>query len=71
MSPAEIADAVAAPRNNVRQIVFKMAKAGEVLKVGRGRYIHPERRDLDNSQNGSNSNNSDNGRADGQGGRRG
>jgi hypothetical protein len=42
--PITIADIVAAtgkPRNNVNQLVFKMIKAGEVLKTGRGHYIHP------------------------------
>jgi hypothetical protein len=43
MSPAEIADALDLPRNNVKQLLFKMAKAGEVLKAGRsGRYSHPD-----------------------------
>lgn len=48
MSPGDIADALGQPRNNIKQMLFKMTKAGEVLKVsGRGRYIHPERMDLD------------------------
>ena len=48
MSPAEVADATGMARNNVKQLLFKMAKAGEVVKVkGRGRYIHPSRTDLD------------------------
>ena len=43
MSPAEVADALGLPRNNVKQLLFKMAKAGEVVKSGRkGRYAHPE-----------------------------
>lgn len=43
MTPAEIADALGLPRNNVKQLIFKMAKAGEVLKVGgKGRYVHPD-----------------------------
>lgn len=47
MSPAEIADAIGASRNNVKQLLFKMAKAGEVEKgSGKGRYIHPDRQDL-------------------------
>jgi hypothetical protein len=42
MSPAEIADALGLPRNNVKQLLFKMAKAGEVVKSGRkGQYAHP------------------------------
>ena len=42
MSPSEIADATAMPRNNVKQLLFKMAKKGEVNKVRRGRYAHPD-----------------------------
>lgn len=49
MTPADIAGAIGQPRNNVRQLLFKMGKAGEVRKLpGRGRYIHPMRADLDN-----------------------
>ena len=33
-------------RNNADQLLFKMAKAGEVLKASRGRYVHPDRTDL-------------------------
>jgi hypothetical protein len=33
MSPAEIADALGLPRNNVKQLLFKMAKSGEVVKT--------------------------------------
>lgn len=43
MSPADIADALGLRRNNVKQLLFKMAKAGEVTKVGKkGRYCHPD-----------------------------
>jgi hypothetical protein len=43
MSPAEIADALGLPRNNVKQLLFKMAKAGEVVKIGgKGWYAHPD-----------------------------
>jgi hypothetical protein len=43
MTPVEIADAISAPRNNVRQLLFKMAKDGEVVKVTRPKgYVHPE-----------------------------
>lgn len=38
MTPAEIATAVGMPNLNVRQLLFKMAKAGEVHKAGKGRY---------------------------------
>lgn len=63
MSPAEIADALGEPRNNTRQIIFKMMKAGEVRKLkGRGRYIHPDRRDLDDTETPDNNDNIDNSR---------
>jgi hypothetical protein len=49
MTPGDLADALGRPRNNMKQMLFKMTKAGEVLKLpGRGRYIHPERLDLRN-----------------------
>lgn len=46
MTPSDISDATGMLRNNVKQLLFKMAKNGEVNKVGRGQYIHPE---VDNS----------------------
>ena len=46
MSPITIADAVRLPRNNVKQLLFKMATAGEVVKIKRGLYVHPDRTDL-------------------------
>lgn len=46
ISPSELAIAADMPRNNVDQLLFKMVKAGEVQKTGRGRYIHPDRTDL-------------------------
>jgi hypothetical protein len=46
MIPREIAIGAQMPRNNVDQLLFKMAKTGEVLREGRGLYIHPERGDL-------------------------
>ena len=46
MGPRDVAIATEMPRNNVDQLLFKMAKAGEVEKTARGRYIHPERQDL-------------------------
>jgi hypothetical protein len=60
MAPADIADAVGAPKNNVRQLIFKMVKDGEVLKLaGRSRYIHSSRRDLMTPNNIDNANNED------------
>ncbi|GEO16433.1 AAA family ATPase [Microvirga aerophila] len=46
MGPREISIATGADRNNIDQLLYKMAKAGEVLKAKRGRYIHPSRTDL-------------------------
>lgn len=46
MSPGELAVATNATRNAVDQLLYKMAKAGEVQKASRGRYVHPERIDL-------------------------
>src|SRR5215204_5367986 len=45
MTPSDIADALGAPRNNTKQLLFKMAKAGEVIRTKKG-YVHPERADL-------------------------
>lgn len=42
LTPAGIADALGLPRNNVRQLLFKMSKDGEVLKASRGCYRHPD-----------------------------
>lgn len=41
MAPADITAATGMQSNNVRFLLFKMAKDGEVEKVGRGRYAHP------------------------------
>jgi hypothetical protein len=49
MSPSDLTAATGMQNGNLRQLLFKMAKAAEVLKSGRGRYIHPARRDLDNN----------------------
>ncbi|TXM72889.1 AAA family ATPase [Methylobacterium sp. WL12] len=46
MSPGEIAIATGHTRNAIDQLLYKMGKAGEVLKAGRGRYVHPNRTDL-------------------------
>lgn len=47
MTPSDVSDAAGIPRNNAKQLLFKMAKAGEVSKLqGRGKYIHPSRSDL-------------------------
>jgi hypothetical protein len=46
LGPREISIATGAPRNNVDQLLYKMAKAGEVMKAKRGQYVHPSRADL-------------------------
>jgi DNA-binding IclR family transcriptional regulator len=45
VTPQEIALGTGMVRNNVDQLLFKMVKEGEVLKAGRGRYIHPSKKD--------------------------
>lgn len=61
MSPAEIADALGLQRNNVRQLIFKMVKAGELVKAQRGRYAHPDHASYqDEDPTPDNSDNSDN-----------
>jgi hypothetical protein len=57
LTPTDIAGAIGQPLNNVKQLLFKMSKAGEVLKVpGRlGRYVHPDRADLYTTDNHDNS----------------
>ncbi|VAW04058.1 hypothetical protein MNBD_ALPHA04-2017 [hydrothermal vent metagenome] len=42
MGPKEIANALGVEVNNVKQLLFKMASAGEVQKQARGRYCAPE-----------------------------
>ncbi len=46
ISPRELSIASGMARNSVDQLLYKMGKAGEVLKTGRGLYIHPDRGDL-------------------------
>jgi ABC-type methionine transport system ATPase subunit len=43
ISPLAIAAETGMPRNNVDQLLFKMAKAGDVRKAGRGHYLHPSK----------------------------
>ncbi|WP_024281216.1 AAA family ATPase [Xanthobacter sp. 126] len=45
MAPSDLAGALGWSNNNVRVMLFRMAKAGEVVKSGR-KYVHPERMDL-------------------------
>jgi hypothetical protein len=47
MTPAEIASAIGRRPNNVKQLLFKMVKDGQVAKLhGRGHYVHPDLKDL-------------------------
>lgn len=46
MTPHAIAVEANMKRNNVDRLLGKMAKTGETVKVGRGRYVHPSRSDL-------------------------
>jgi len=43
LSPTEIADATDMPNQNARQTLSRMARAGEVIKASRGRYVHPDK----------------------------
>jgi RecA-family ATPase len=61
LSPGDIADALGRQRNNIKQLLFKMSKSGEVVKLsGRGKYVHPERLDLAPSRTPDNHDNRDN-----------
>lgn len=42
MSPRDIADDTGMPYQNIRQFLVRMSKAGEVTKVTRGLYCHPD-----------------------------
>jgi hypothetical protein len=46
MNPKEISVATGHGRNSTDQLLYKMAKAGEVEKTGRGLYIHTQRPEL-------------------------
>jgi hypothetical protein len=53
MTPTELAAITGQPNTNVRQLLFKMAKSGELYKLGRGRYwVQPV--DPDNNDNADN-----------------
>jgi hypothetical protein len=43
LTPKDLAIATGLARNNVDQLLHNMAKAGEVIRVGRGQYAHPDR----------------------------
>ena len=44
MGPSDIAAVAKMPVNNAKQLLHKMAGTGEVEKVGRGQYVHPDRK---------------------------
>jgi hypothetical protein len=46
LDPKELALATGATRNSIDQLLFKLAKAGDVHKIARGLYVHPDRADL-------------------------
>lgn len=46
MTPPEIASVADIIRNNVDQRLGGMVKDGEVIKISRGKYVHPQRQDL-------------------------
>ena len=46
LGPADIAGAAGMSANNAKQLLFKMAGAGEVEKASRGQYVHPDNRHL-------------------------
>ena len=46
MSPKAISVATGNGRNSIDQLLYKMSRAGEVEKTGRGLYIHPTRSEL-------------------------
>jgi hypothetical protein len=47
MSPSEVASTLGIKPNNIKQLLHKMAKDGQVIKFpGRSGYIHPDRNDL-------------------------
>ena len=52
MAPAQIAEELGVPSNNIRQLLSKMAKAGEVEKVAKGGYVcGPEAKAYTSSDN--------------------
>ncbi len=42
MSPTEVAVELGLKVNNVKVLLHKMAEAGEVVKIKRGRYVHKD-----------------------------
>jgi hypothetical protein len=46
MAPAEIADLTGMPSPSTRRTLTRMAKDGDIIRVVRGRFVHPKRTDL-------------------------
>ena len=46
MTPSEVTAATRLNGNQCKVLLFRMHVKGEVMKVGRGKYIHPDRTDL-------------------------
>ncbi len=46
MTVKELVNATGMRRNPLDQLLYKMAKDGQIHKVMRGRYVHPDRADL-------------------------
>lgn len=46
ITPVELVAATGMKRNNLDQLLYRMAKAGEIQKCGRGKYVHLDRSDL-------------------------
>ncbi len=46
MSPEQISIATSLKRNNVDQLLYRMAKYGEAVMISRGRYCHPNKTEL-------------------------
>ncbi|MFN4141644.1 AAA family ATPase [Aestuariivirga sp.] len=54
LKPVDIANLADMRRNNVDRLLGKMMKAGEILKAGRGQYVHPSKAHLVPSTPGKN-----------------
>lgn len=54
MSPADLAVAIGQPVNNIRQLLFKMAKKGDVFRIGKHYWLDATAPDnVDNADNGN------------------
>ena len=65
MSSKDIEAATGMKGANVRQLLLKMARAGDVVKAKRGRYVHRNRADTSTPDNNDNKGNNDGGDGDG------